>query len=279
VEALLVEEVAPNDWWTMLRPGKRVRVGSEIQLVDRAGRATGVLAKCVEKNSEGHSRLRFTGVANIFDALAELGEIPLPPYIERAAHFDQERDADRYQTVYAQTAGSVAAPTAGLHFTPELLGKIHTRGVRTAFVTLHVGLGTFAPVKVEELKDHVMHEERYAVPEETARLVWETRAAGGRIVAVGTTSLRVLESVARHLGDLCAGEGRTRLFVFPPGKFAVVNALLTNFHLPESTLLMLVSAFAAPGEVRGRERVLAAYAEAVRERYRFFSYGDAMLIL
>ena len=277
IEALLVEENAPNDWWVMLRPGKRVRPGSKIQFADCAGAATAISATVEEKNSEGHCRLRFAGVANILDALDVIGEVPLPPYIERPAHFDQSFDAARYQTVFAQAAGSVAAPTAGLHFTTELLDSIRQRGVRTGFVTLHVGLGTFAPVKAERLEDHVMHEERYELPAATAELIRSTRAAGGRVVAVGTTTLRVLESVAQA-GAVTAGRGRTRIFIHPPFRFRAVDALVTNFHLPESTLLMLASAFAAPGGTHGRELILRTYAEAIRERYRFFSYGDAMLI-
>ena len=196
----------------------------------------------------------------------------------RAAHANERADAERYQTVYAQPSGSVAAPTAGLHFTPELLETVRARGVGVEFVTLHVGLGTFAPVKVEDATQHVMHEERYQVTAETAAAIAETKARGGRVIAIGTTTLRVLESVAREHGEVRATNGRTRLFVYPPAQFMVVDALVTNFHLPESTLLMLVSAFVAPGETRGRDALLGAYAEAVRERYRFFSYGDAMFI-
>ncbi|MBI3882607.1 MAG: tRNA preQ1(34) S-adenosylmethionine ribosyltransferase-isomerase QueA [Verrucomicrobia bacterium] len=278
VEALLVEEVARNDWWVMVRPGKRVRPGSVLHWLDHHGQLSALSATCVEKNAEGHCRLQFAGARNVADVLTHIGEVPLPPYITRAPHFNQRRDLDRYQTVYAEADGSVAAPTAGLHFTPALLDEIRARGVRTAFVTLHVGLGTFAPVKAAELKDHVMHEERFAISEETAALVAETKSKGGRVVAVGTTSLRVLESVAHQHDQVRAVVGRTQLFLHPPAKFKVVDALVTNFHLPESTLLMLVCAFASPGTTRGRELMLAAYAEAVRERYRFFSYGDAMLI-
>jgi S-adenosylmethionine:tRNA ribosyltransferase-isomerase len=279
VEALLVEEVSPNHWWVMLRPGKRVRPGTRIEWLDHAGQRTNVSAVCEEKNAEGHCRLRFDCEGNLHDHLAQLGEVPLPPYIERAAHANERADAERYQTVYAQTAGSVAAPTAGLHFTPELLETVRTRGVGVQFVTLHVGLGTFNPVKVEDVTQHTMHEERFHVPTETAAAIAETKARGGRVVAIGTTTLRVLESVVRELGEVRATSGRTRLFVYPPATFGAVDAMVTNFHLPESTLLMLVSAFAAPGEMRGRELILNAYAEAIRERYRFFSYGDAMLIV
>jgi S-adenosylmethionine:tRNA ribosyltransferase-isomerase len=279
VELLLVEENSTNDWWTLLRPGKRVRIGTEIALCDRTGRPAGLHATVTEKNDQGHCRLTFSGPENILTRLDELGEIPLPPYINRPEHFDQADDRERYQTIYARPPGSVAAPTAGLHFTPAVMEALRARGVRTAFVTLHVGLGTFAPIQVNDLADHVMHEERYVVPEATAALLRETRAAGRRVVAIGTTTARVLESSAEEAGGCRPGAGRTRLFIHPPRRFQVVDALVTNFHLPQSTLLMLVSAFAAPGEARGRDLALAAYAEAVRERYRFFSYGDAMLIV
>ncbi len=192
----------------------------------------------------------------------------------------QAEDRDRYQTVFARPAGSVAAPTAGLHFTEKLLDQIRARGVKVCFVTLHVGLGTFAPVKAETLAEHKMHAERFELGEETALAVNEAKNSGQRVIAVGTTSVRVLESVAAlNSGKINAGKGKTSIFIHPPGDFKIVDALLTNFHLPCSTLLMLISAFAAPGEIRGREMVLSAYAEAIRERYRFFSYGDAMLIL
>ena len=279
VELLLVEEVAPNEWWTLLRPGKRVRVGAEIQLRTNGGVASLVRAVVLEKNDEGHCRVRFTGTPNLLDELETYGEIPLPPYIERAA--GTEDDA-RYQTVFAQPAGSVAAPTAGLHFTPALLDELRARGVQIHFVTLHVGLGTFLPVKADNLADHVMHEERFELPADTTDAINAAKREGRRIIAVGTTTVRVLESAAALSTfnfQLSALQSRTRIFIHPPYEFRVVDALLTNFHLPQSTLLMLVSAFAAPGELRGRELMLATYAEAVRERYRFFSYGDAMLLL
>jgi S-adenosylmethionine:tRNA ribosyltransferase-isomerase len=188
-------------------------------------------------------------------------------------------DRTRYQTIFAQPPGSVAAPTAGLHFTPELMDAIRARGVEIQFVTLHVGLGTFAPVKSQTLDAHVMHEERYEISEATACAVNAAKAEHRRVVAVGTTSVRVLESAAaQHDGKINASSGRTRIFIYPPREFRIVDALLTNFHLPCSTLLMLVCAFAAPGNISGREMILSAYAEAIRERYRFFSYGDAMLI-
>ena len=277
-EMLLLEENAPNDWWAMLRPGKNARVGTQIILHDAGGQPAKIFATVAGVNDEGHRRLKFSGTPDIGGELDSLGEIPLPPYIERSGQMPEDRE--RYQTVFANPAGSVAAPTAGLHFTDELLEKIRARGVKICFVTLHVGLGTFAPVKSETLAGHKMHEERFEIGEETVRAVNEAKKSGQRVIAVGTTSVRVLESVAaRNAGKLNVYNGKTNIFIFPPSQFQVVDALLTNFHLPRSTLLMLVSAFAAPGETCGREMVLAAYSEAVRERYRFFSYGDAMLIL
>ena len=277
VELLLAEENAPNDWWVLLKPGKRVRAGTEITLRDHAGRATNVRATVLDKNAEGHCRVRFAGVDDITFALDSLGEMPLPPYLGRAA---ASSDSERYQTVFAQSAGSMAAPTAGLHFTPQLLDEIRARGVHVCFVTLHVGLGTFAPVKAETLAEHVMHEERYELSAETADAINAAKNAGRRVVAVGTTSVRVLESIAaKYGGKIVSERGRTRIFIHPPYHFKIVHALVTNFHLPQSTLLMLVSAFAAPSELCGREMVRTAYAEAIRERYRFYSYGDAMLLI
>jgi S-adenosylmethionine:tRNA ribosyltransferase-isomerase len=279
VELLLVEEITPNDWWILLRPGKRVRAGTEIHLLTNFGLASPVRAVVQEKNAEGLCRVRFTGTPNILAELETHGEIPLPPYIERAAGAE---DDTRYQTVFAQPAGSVAAPTAGLHFTPTLLDELRARGVQIHFVTLHVGLGTFASVKVENLADHVMHEERFELPADTADAINAAKREGRRVIAVGTTTVRVLESavaLSTLNSQLSTLRSRTRIFIHPPYRFRIVDALLTNFHLPQSTLLMLVSAFAAPGGLRGRELTLAAYAEAVRERYRFFSYGDAMLIV
>jgi S-adenosylmethionine:tRNA ribosyltransferase-isomerase len=279
-EILLLEENTTNDWWVMLRPGKRARVGTEIILHDHAGKSTGVRATVTDINEEGHRRLEFSNTTNISDQLDALGEIPLPPYITRENSSDLAADRIRYQTVYAASAGSVAAPTAGLHFTEMLLQEIRARGVRVCFVTLHVGLGTFAPVKSETLSGHAMHEERFELCEDTTRIVNEAKNAGRRIIAVGTTTMRVLESVAsQNQGRLVASGGRTRIFIYPPFNFQMVDVLLTNFHLPRSTLLMLVSAFAAPAKISGRELVLSAYAEAVRERYRFFSYGDVMLLI
>jgi len=272
-EILLIEENTPNDWWAMMKPGKRARPGTEIKLNEK------ISATVTGTNDEGHRRLQFSGTENILTELDSIGELPLPPYIERDPKKLPPSDKERYQTVFAQPAGSVAAPTAGLHFTERLLDELRTRGVEIHFVTLHVGLGTFAPLKAETLDEHIMHMERFEMSETTAQAVNTAKSEGRRVVAVGTTSVRVLESsAAQHDGRVRPGAGRTRIFIYPPHAFRIVDALLTNFHLPCSTLLMLVSAFASPGERRGREMVLAAYTEAMRERYRFFSYGDAMLI-
>lgn len=277
-EILLLEENQTNDWWAMLRPGKRAQIGTQIELLKPDGNKSAFFATVAEINSEGHRRLKFSGTKNIFNELDSLGEIPLPPYIERAEL--REEDRERYQTVYAQTAGSVAAPTAGLHFTTELLEKIKSRGVQVCYVTLHVGLGTFAPVKADSLNEHVMHEERFEISDESARIVNAAKKEKRRVIAVGTTSVRVLESVAqKNSGAVVGCADKTKIFIFPPAQFQIVDALITNFHLPCSTLLMLVSAFAAPGKTRGREMILSAYKKAVEKKYRFFSYGDAMLIL
>jgi len=277
-EILLLEENAPNDWWTMLRPGKKARIGTQIVLTDASGWQTKITAAVLAANSECHRRLKFSGADDLRGELDSLGEMPLPPYIHRDEKLAE--DKNRYQTVFAKNNGSVAAPTAGLHFTPELLDKIRAIGVKICFVTLHVGLGTFLPVKAQTLAAHKMHEERFEIGEETVRAVNDAKKSGRRVIAVGTTTVRVLESVAaQNAGKLNVYAGKTNIFIFPPFQFQIVDALLTNFHLPCSTLLMLVSAFASPGGMRGREMVLAAYAEAVRERYRFFSYGDAMLII
>lgn len=277
-EIFLLEENALNDWWCLMRPGKNARLGTQVLLHDATGQVMKVIATVVEVNAEGHRRLKFSGTPDIRDDLESIGEIPLPPYIER--NHQHPEDKARYQTVFAQPAGSVAAPTAGLHFTEALLDEIRARGVEICFVTLHVGLGTFQPVKAETLAAHTMHEERFELGETTVCAVNAAKASGRRVIGVGTTAVRVLESVAaKNAGKLNVYNGKTNIFIFPPFQFQIVDALLTNFHLPCSTLLMLVSAFAAPGETCGREIVLAAYAEAIRERYRFFSYGDAMFIL
>ena len=279
VEVLLAEENAPNDWWVMLRPGKRAREGTRIVLLDHYGRPAGLEATVAAKNVEGLCRLQFAGTANVLDRLDALGEVPLPPYIARESD-SPSVDRDRYQTVYAREPGSVAAPTAGLHFTAKVLDEIRARGVNVCFVTLHVGLGTFASVKSEQVEQHLLHEERFRLPSATAEAINTARLNHRRIFAVGTTTLRVLEAVAAgHGGQLVPAGGRTGIFIYPPFGFRIADALLTNFHLPRSTLLMLACAFAAPGEIRGRDLILAAYAEAIHRRYRFYSYGDAMLIV
>jgi S-adenosylmethionine:tRNA ribosyltransferase-isomerase len=276
-ELLLLHQNAVNEFWAMIKPGKRAHIDTEINLYSGPDTLTGITATVLAKNDEGHVRVKFSGTPDIRDDLDRIGEIPLPPYIERSTQLPEDRE--RYQTVYAQARGSVAAPTAGLHFTPDLLERIKALGVRVCYVTLHVGLGTFAPVKAEDLADHRMHEEAYEIPAETAATINEAKDTKQRVIAVGTTSVRVLESAATKSNRIVAGSGATNIFIYPPCEFRIVDALLTNFHLPRSTLIMLVSAFAAPGETRGRELVLGAYRQAVRERYRFFSYGDAMLLL
>ena len=262
IEVLLLKRCEDNVWETLVKPGKKARPGARISFGD--GLLVGEVLEVVE---EGNRRIRFTYEGIFEEILDRLGQMPLPPYITH-----QLKDKNRYQTVYARHEGSAAAPTAGLHFTPELLKEIEEKGVKLAHVTLHVGLGTFRPVKVEDVTQHHMHSEFYVVEEEQARLINETKAAGGRVICVGTTSCRTLESAAGENGLLRAGSGWTDIFIYPGYRFQMMDALITNFHLPESTLLMLVSAFA------GKEQVMAAYEEAVRERYRFFSFGDAMLI-
>lgn len=262
IEVLLLKRREDQIWETLVKPGKKAKPGTKISFGD--GLLTGEVLEVVE---DGNRLIRFDYEGIFEEILDRLGQMPLPPYITH-----QLKDRNRYQTVYAKHDGSAAAPTAGLHFTPELLQKIGEKGVGIAHVTLHVGLGTFRPVKVENIQEHHMHSEFYMVEEEQARKINETRAEGGRIVAVGTTSCRTLESAAGEDGCLKAGSGWTDIFIYPGYEFRMVDSLITNFHLPESTLLMLVSALA------GRERVLAAYEEAVGERYRFFSFGDAMFI-
>ena len=253
-------------WECIVRPGKKLREGARVVFGE------GVLeAEIAEVKPDGNRTVVFSweNETHPFEEILDrLGEMPLPPYI---THPLKERS--RYNTVYAKTEGSAAAPTAGLHFTPKLLEEIRAKGIRIATVTLHVGLGTFRPVKTDDVRNHHMHSEWYNVPEETARLIRETKEKGGRVICVGTTSCRTLESAAEGGGDIRAGSGETGIFIYPGYRFRVMDGLITNFHLPESTLLMLVSAFA------GREQVLHAYAEAVKERYRFFSFGDAMLVL
>jgi len=277
-EVLLLEENHLNDWWAMMRPAKRAPVGAQLMFKSLDGALSSVHARVVETGPSGHRRLAFTGTPDLSAELDRLGEIPLPPYLERESPNRRPEDHERYQTIYAGLPGSVAAPTAGLHFTPELFARLETAGVQVTRVTLHVGPGTFAPVKTARIEDHTMHEERYEVSQTVAELVNAARAQGRRVIAVGTTAVRVLESAADARGRVCAGKGRTRIFIYPPWRFRVVDALITNFHLPRSTLLMLVCAFAAPGSTAGCQMIRDAYAEAIRLRYRFYSYGDAMLI-
>ncbi|MDP2991315.1 MAG: tRNA preQ1(34) S-adenosylmethionine ribosyltransferase-isomerase QueA [Kiritimatiellota bacterium] len=281
VEILLIEETAPGVWEAFLR-ARHTKPGARLELAEGQ-----VQAEVLAVKDEGRVTLQLRHARPLLEILETDGVTPLPPYIKRARSDAQERAADRerYQTVYARNPGAVAAPTAGLHFTEALLTTLEQQGVRHAAVTLHVGPGTFKPVTVAEVEQHRMDAERYTVPEVTARLIRETRAARGRIVAVGSTVVRTLEtvaaahdSVADHEsvvdhGAVAASQGRSDLFIYPPYKFRVVDALLTNFHLPSSSLLMMVSALA------GRELILRAYAEAIRERYRFYSYGDCMLIV
>jgi S-adenosylmethionine:tRNA ribosyltransferase-isomerase len=290
VEMLLLEECADGTWWAMIRPGKRMPVGMEMDVVGYKGGPTALSGEVMEKNEEGHGRLRFWYEGRMVNGEAgmdlreivesgQIGETPLPPYIQR--EWDEEEDPDRYQTVYASRTGSVAAPTAGLHWTPELLEEVRNRGVKIIEVTLHVGAGTFLPVKTELVQDHRMHTEWWEISREAASDLNGAIAAGKRMIAVGTTSLRVLESaisMTEGKPGYQAGTGKTDIFIHPPYGFRAVGGLVTNFHLPHSTLLMLISAFADPGGVGGLERVRAWYAEAIAERYRFFSYGDAMFI-
>ena len=262
VELVLLRDLGDGRWECLSRPGRKTKPGTQLQFGD------GELKATVEAVAEGGNRIVKFHYDGIFlEVLERLGKMPLPPYIK-----EELQDAERYQTVYSRELGSAAAPTAGLHFTEELLDKIRARGIRTGFVTLHVGLGTFRPVKEEEIEDHDMHSEFCMIPEETAQLINETKARGGRVIAVGTTSCRTLESFAAEDGSLTASSGWTNIFIYPGYRFKCIDALITNFHLPESTLIMLVSALA------GRENVLNAYRTAVAEHYRFFSFGDAMLI-
>jgi len=267
IELLLLRQRELDTWECLVKPGKRARIGMQLVFGD------GILhAEVRDIVEEGNRLIHFTydqGVyANIYDVLEKIGLMPLPPYIT-----ERLEDKDRYQTVYAREEGSAAAPTAGLHFTPELLAKIREKGVAIAPVMLHVGLGTFRPVKEEKITDHVMHSEYFSVSEESARIINERRAKGGRVICVGTTSCRTLESVAREDGYIPAMQGDTGIFIYPGYRFKAVDALITNFHLPESTLLMLVSAF------YDKERIMTAYETAVGEGYRFFSFGDCMLIV
>ena len=262
VELVLLRDLGDGRWECLSRPGRKTKPGTELSFGD------GELNAVVEAVVEGGNRIvRFDYEGIFLEVLERLGKMPLPPYIK-----EELNEPERYQTVYSRELGSAAAPTAGLHFTEELLEKLKDKGVKLCYVTLHVGLGTFRPVKEDEIEDHEMHSEFCIIPEETAQAVNETRRAGGRIVAVGTTSCRTLESFAKKDGTLEACSGWTNIFIYPGYKFKCIDALITNFHLPESTLIMLVSALA------GRENILNAYKTAVEERYRFFSFGDAMFI-
>ncbi len=262
VEVLLLIDRGGDVWECLVRPGKKCRPGAKLIFGD------GKLTATVEEVLEGGNRLvhfRYQGI--FLELLEELGRMPLPPYIK-----EELQEADRYQTVYSKISGSAAAPTAGLHFTPELLEELQQKGVQLAYVTLHVGLGTFRPVKAESLEEHQMHAEFCQIPQETADVINRTRQNGGRVICVGTTSCRTIESQAAEDGTLTASAGWTSIFIYPGYRFKVLDGLITNFHLPESTLVMLVSALA------GRDQVLEAYRQAVEARYRFFSFGDAMFL-
>lgn len=262
IEVLLLKRKENNIWETLVKPGKKAKVGTKISFGD--GLLIGEVVDIVE---EGNRLIQFSYEGIFEEILDQLGQMPLPPYITH-----QLEDKNRYQTVYAKHTGSAAAPTAGLHFTPELLEALEAKGVKIARVTLHVGLGTFRPVKVDDILEHHMHSEFFQIDEDAAEKINQTKANGGRVICVGTTSCRTIESAADENGQLKACSGWTEIFIYPGYQFKVLDCLITNFHLPESTLVMLVSALA------GREHVLAAYEEAVKEKYRFFSFGDAMFI-
>ena len=261
-EVLLLIDRGDKTWECLVRPGRKMRTGAKLSFGNGA-----LTAEIVGELEDGNRLVRFDYEGIFLEVLEQLGKMPLPPYIKA-----ELQDRERYQTVYSKVVGSAAAPTAGLHFTPELLDKIAEKGVGIGYVTLHVGLGTFRPVKEDEITDHEMHSEYCVIPQETADLINRTKANGGRVICVGTTSCRTLESWANEDGTMEAKAGWTKIYIYPGYKFKVMDGLVTNFHLPESTLIMLVSAFA------GRENVLEAYREAVRERYRFFSFGDAMFL-
>lgn len=265
-EIFLLEQNQDGTWLALLRCRRRPDPGQHLELEGAGGRAD-----ILSNGAEGQVVLRFTTRVPFLDYLAAHGHVPLPPYIKRES--EEKADQDRYQTIYAQAPGAVAAPTAGLHFNTEMFARLEALGVSRAELTLHVGIGTFRPVKAERVQDHVMHEERFEISAGAAESVQAARARGGRILAVGSTSVRTLESVARDHGSVVAASGRTGIFIYPPYTFRAVDLMLTNFHLPQSTLLMMVCALA------GHDFVMHAYAEAVREKYRFFSYGDCMLIV
>ena len=272
VEFLLIKRIEGDTWETMVRPGKRLKPGDSVLFSDEEGKK--LRAEILDYGEDGTRIVKMEYDGILMERLEEIGSLPLPPYISRPSN---DEDKDDYQTVYCHEEGSVAAPTAGLHFTTELLEKAREKGVKIAFVTLHVGIGTFRPVKCETIEDHHMHFEEYSVSEETAEIVNQTILSGGRVISVGTTSTRTAESAAcfdeksgKYL--LKAGSGSTDIFIYPGYEFKIIESLITNFHLPKSTLMMLVSA------LYDREHILKAYDEAVREEYRFFSYGDAMFI-
>lgn len=262
VEILLLKRIEKDVWETLVRPGKKLRTGARVVFGDGKLRAT-----IEEVRDDGNRYVRFEYEGIFEEVLLTLGEMPLPPYITHKL-----TDKNRYQTVYAKYDGSAAAPTAGLHFTDELLDKIVKKGVKLAYVTLHVGLGTFRPVKVEDVTNHQMHSEYYEVTEEAAQIINEAKKSGGRIICVGTTSVRTIETAAKESGEIEACSGNTQIFIYPGYRFKLVDCLITNFHLPESTLIMLVSALA------GKNKIMDAYKCAVNEKYRFFSFGDAMFI-
>lgn len=262
IEFLLLEQKGDKLWEIICRPGKKAKPGTRFSFGN--GR---LIAEVIEVKEDGNRIVQFECDGNFFTALEDIGQMPLPPYIT-----EKLEDKERYQTVYSRELGSSAAPTAGLHFTPEMLENIRSKGINTAFVTLHVGLGTFRPVKEENVLDHKMHSEHYHLPKETADLINETKKNGGRVIAVGTTTCRTLESVASFYDKIEEHEGYTDIFIYPGYKFKAIDGLITNFHLPESTLIMLVSAF------MGYDNTMNAYKTAVNEKYRFFSFGDAMLI-
>ena len=263
VEFLMLRQIENNTWETLAKPGKKAKIGTKFIFGD--GIMTGTVRDVTE---EGNRIVDFECEENIYTALDKIGQMPLPPYIT-----EKLNDKERYQTVYSNELGSAAAPTAGLHFTKELLQKIRDKGVNIGYVTLHVGLGTFRPVKVDNITEHKMHSEHYEVPEETAQLIKKTKENGKRVIAVGTTSCRTLESVAQKHGEIVPCHGFTDIFIYPGFEFKVLDGLITNFHLPESTLIMLVSAFT------GYENTMNAYKTAVDEKYRFFSFGDSMMII